>query len=187
MRKLLVILITLALILSACGKPVEQEPEEPLAPVVPETPPAEFQVAVVVDALVVNVRLGPSTDQRILDTARRGSMFRLADPTQTEGWYQVRIRGDKAYINGDYLHISTWRTGQELIVGTVVESEAVNVRSAPDPSSDVVLSAARGECFQVTAVDYVTGWHQVEYKGQSAYISSEFVHLHDAKIEDVLL
>ncbi len=184
-----VLLILLFALLAGCH---QAEPETGDLPDSEDTEPLEdaqkvstVQVGMVVDGAVVNIRIEPSTEGRILDTVQRGALLEVVSGPEA-GWYEVRCRGDIAYVNADYLYVSEWLTDKPVTVGTVTGSDAVNVRQTPSTSGNILFTAAENDQFIVLQANSSEGWHQVSYRGGSAYISTEYLTLTEATIGELL-
>lgn len=185
----LVMLLCFCLLCAGCGKAPDAEADAPPAPDAQEPldqPAKMLRIGAVVDAVVVNVRIEPSTDARILDTVQRGDMLEVVSGP-SDGWCEVRCRGDLAYISADYLYISEWKDGTVVTVGTVDGGDgAVNVRKSPSTTGDILFVAEKNEHFLLLEENSSQGWHQVSYRGEAAYISAEFLTLKRTTINDAL-
>lgn len=190
MKPLILLFLILCLLsFGACGN--DEPAETPLEPAPPPQQPAEeptlLDVATVVDAIVVNVRMEPNTEARILDTVRRGEMFEIIGLSEDGQWYRIFFHGDPAYISADYIYPAQWPEGEALTLGRVINAEgAVNVRASASTSGEILLAAQDHEQFVVTAADSGSGWHQLSYQGEPAYISAEFLLLEQTTIDQVL-
>ena len=188
MKKIvLLLLVGYLLLLPACGSrttvgSVDESTDE--IPTDIAVAPETFDVGTVTDTSVVNIRLLPSTDGRILDTALRGIMFRITGISEDGDWYEVFYRGDKAYISAEYLYVSTWEDGSTLILGTVLDP--VNVRKSASIEAEMVCIAQKNEQFVVRDTNLESGWYEVDYKGEPAFVRAEYLSLRAVHIEDAV-
>lgn len=182
-------LVILALILfglCSCAAPEPDQAESPELPVVSAQP---IWVGVVVDTDSVNLRLAPSQEARIIDNVLAGTMLQAAGSEAEDGWYQVTLRGDTAYVHADYLYVSEWAGEQEEFTRATVrrEIDQTNLLSAPDEGGEALATVRRYHSFVVLDEEAEDGWCQVDYKGSPAYLPLSAVTLEQVCLGDVLL
>ncbi|MBQ8617612.1 MAG: SH3 domain-containing protein [Clostridia bacterium] len=56
-------------------------------------------------------------------------------------------------------------------------SKGVNLRSAPDSSSEKVGYLRKGEKVSVLKLDYVKNWHQISYDGIICFVSAKYIDI----------
>lgn len=78
--------------------------------------------------------------------------------------------------------ISTQISVRESMAGTVT-ADSLNVRSKPSTSGTLLGKLIKGERVQLLSKEN-TNWYKINYKGKSAYISSNYVKV-DSKSEDI--
>ena len=179
-------LLLFACLLGACGQRPEAETES--AEASPAEPPRPLLVGTVVDTDNVNLRLGPSAEARIIDNVRAGSLLAVKSEEPQDGWYQVALRGDWAYVYADFLYVSQWQSDDEVVIGTVrKDSDQVELRAAPSDTAEVVARAVRYQRFIVLREEVDEAWCQVDYKGEKAYLPLDSLELATLCIEDALL
>lgn len=173
-------------LLCACGEPAAETTEPSGAA---DTAPARpLLVGVVVDTDNVNLRLAPSQEARIIDNVLAGSMLEVETAEPEDGWYQVVIRGDRAYVYADFLYVSQWQSGQEFTRATVLRDQSqVELRAAPSATADNLAQALPYHSFVAEQEDGEGQWCRVDYKGQPAYLPRSSVELETLRIEDALL
>ena len=183
MKKLLLLLLAVALVLTACGQeePVTPEGDKPAEE---GDPPQLLSVGTVYNADVVNIRMEPDEDARILDTASRGVMFQIVDYDPASAWQKITYRGETAYISSDYLYMQEWESGTKLDIGTIIgDSGIVNVRNTPSADGQVVLVALKGAKFVVVTIDEGSGWYQVGFPEGVGYIEPQYLSVQSTTIE----
>lgn len=135
----------------------------------------------------LRLRGAAGTDAAILDTAAKGAQVDVLE-NAGDGWYKVAYNGTEGYMAGQWLQI-TLADGTTLADETVplaaepasqqlrglITADVLNIRSAPDASSDKTGSIRGGMVVEILA-DTGSGWYQVS----SGYISAEYVTLVDA-------
>ena len=189
MKKILTLLLCSAMLLFAgCTGQQDNAPEEDAA--TPAPPPGEtITVGTACNAAIVNIRIEPDGESRIVDNAMRGDMYQVLDyreGAETE-WYKIICMGDTAYISADYLFITQWESGTELTLGTVVNSdEVVGIYSSADSESPVVLGALKGEQYLVIYDDSENGWYKLGFPEGEGYISSDYLEVKTVTIENAL-
>ncbi|MCR5304263.1 MAG: SH3 domain-containing protein [Lachnospiraceae bacterium] len=146
----------------------------------------------------VNVRSSDSENADKLGQAQAGEEF-VVKNRKENGWTEIEYNGSTAYIRSDLLEDvepetqntqtaqNTENTGGNSTTtassaangasaGTTLSvSEAVSIRSAASTDSTKLGSAYQGDSFKVIQ-QRSDGWTEVEYKGSSAFIKSEFLH-----------
>lgn len=122
----------------------------------------------------LNIRLAPSTDSEIVGKLYVGTK---AEILGEEGdWYQICSGSVEGYVYKPYTV-----TGEEAEIlaaenGYIVckvLTGGLRVRENPGTDADVLDIVGEGDKFDI--VDLVDGWVAVEYEGEVAYLSSDFV------------
>lgn len=141
------------------NKPVEEEPEV----VEPEKPATEM----VKTTEKVNIRASSTTASDKLGVASKGQVFTRLEALDN-GWSRLEYNGAEAYIMSEYL------TVVENVIGSVTVLENVNVRASSSASATKLGAAMKGEVFELIE-EVGNGWSKINYKGQTAYIKSEYL------------
>lgn len=188
-RILLLFLVVSALcLLCACGDP-SSESADPIDDGAGEdAAPVPVLVGVVVDTDNVNLRVAPSQEARIIDNVVAGTMMRVSSEEPKDGWYQVIVRGDTAYVYADFLYVSQWQSDDEVTLGTVLKDrDQVGLRSSPSTTAEVVTKAVRYQRFVVLQENVSENWYKVDYKGSELYLPAGSLKLETLCISDALL
>ena len=119
MKRLLLLLLAVSLVLTACGQEETATPDGHNYSEGNATSQL-LSVGTVYNADVVNIRMEPDEEARILDTASRGEMFQIVDYDPASAWQKINYRGETAYISGDYLYMQEWESGTKLDIGTII-------------------------------------------------------------------
>lgn len=170
--------------LSGCTVGVTAASEEPApaAPVLGDP----FWVGTVWGHEYVNIRHGPSSDDRIIDYALAGTMFRLTDKEPQNGWYQIWSHGQSAFITKDYLAVSLWQPGAALKLGVVTDPTAdTELRKEAAATASSVATAIKYQQFVVLSEEQ-NGFYAVDYGGQTVYIAAACLSVTDTTIEEAL-
>ncbi|MDD6491383.1 MAG: SH3 domain-containing protein [Firmicutes bacterium] len=141
---------------------------------------------------VVNIRSSDSEEADKLDKAQIGQEFTLLEE-KGNGWSKVEYDGREAYIKSDYLEVVSEETveadetqeteetedtqtasSNETSTGTVRVIESVRVRKSASTDSDSLGTVYAGEKLDLL-MKQADGWCKVKYKGQTAYVKSEYV------------
>lgn len=140
---------------------------------------------VVVNTDILNLRANPSLSATILMTLPSGTALTVTGgPTTAEGhtWYQVKTAGGvTGWVAGEFLAAggdnggATYKVGDKVIVNT----DALNLRSAAGTSAPVVKVLATGTALTVTggptSADGYT-WYQVKTAdGTSGWGAGEYL------------
>lgn len=149
---------------------------------------------------VVNIRSSDSEEADKLDKAQIGQEFTLLEE-KGNGWSKIRYNDRDAYIKSDYLEVvsqevadtqvasaeSSNETEQEVadstpaqssssenVTGKVTVIESVKVRKSASTDSESLGTAFVGDELELL-MKQADGWTRVRYKGQSAYVKSDYV------------
>lgn len=164
----------------------EPEPEEGT-----ETEQEVPMVATTVRATdVVNIRSSDSEEADRIDKAQIGQEFRLLEE-RGNGWSKVSYNDGEAFIKSDYLEVveeesvetasaqeeeqdNTPADSGDTTSGTVKVKESVKIRKSASTDSEALGTAYAG-----TELDLVMkqadGWTKIKYKGQTAFVKSDYV------------
>ncbi|MEG1537436.1 MAG: hypothetical protein RR387_04045 [Clostridiales bacterium] len=74
-----------------------------------------------------------------------------------------------------------------IIVGALINSNQVNIRSVPSVEGEILGKAHLGQMFKVTEQNAAAGWHEVIYQGKPAYINGDYLYLSEWDEEARLL
>ena len=145
---------------------------------------------------VVNIRKSDSEEADKIDTAQIGQEFTLLEE-RGHGWSKIQYHGGEAFIKSDYLEVvdeeiiettgteqrpeesseqaaSSNENANESTSGTVKVIESVRVRKSAGTDGEIL-----GTVYAGTELDLIMkqadGWTKVKYKGQTAYVKSEYV------------
>lgn len=111
----------------------------------------------------VNVREAAGTNAAVLSQISSGSEYQVTG--KSGSWYQISYNGQNGFVSSDYFQLTETD-------GTVTGS-GVNIRAEATTDSNVLGSVNAGDA--LTAVGRVDSWYQVEYNGQKAYISKDYL------------
>ncbi len=122
----------------------------------------------------LNIRLTPSTDSEVVGKLYIGTK---AEILGEEGdWYQIRSGSVEGYVYQPYTvtgkEAEAFAVEKGYIVCSVLTG-GLRVRENPGTDADVLDIVGEGETFDI--VEVVDGWVAVDYKGETAYLSSDFV------------
>ncbi|MCM1134704.1 MAG: SH3 domain-containing protein [Clostridium sp.] len=150
---------------------------------------------------VVNIRSSDSETADKLDKAEVGQEFTLVEQREN-GWSKVRYKDRDAFIKSEYLELvseeivdaelaennvpaptqkpekaentSETSTSKDTVTGTVEVIESVKIRKSASTDSESLGTAFGGEILEVI-MKQADGWTRIKYKGQVAYVKSEYV------------
>ncbi len=153
----------------ASGVPVQSGTSEG------ETATVEVPV-MTTDAVRIRSSADDSGTGNVIGKAAKGDTFtRIGE----EGnWSKIKYKDTTAYIRSDYLTTADNSTGGGTAeggsAGTVTVNDSIRVRSSmsTDTTDNVIGKASSGDTFPLKGES--DGWYQIDYKGQTAYISSDY-------------
>lgn len=140
---------------------------------------------------VVNIRTSDSETADKIDKAQVGQEFKLLKQ-KGNGWSKVEYNGGEAYIKSDYLEavdvITVENTAQsrdnssdaqmdssnDTVSGTVTVKENVKVRKSASTDSESLGTVYVGEKLELV-MKQADGWTKIKYKGETAFVKSDYV------------
>lgn len=143
---------------------------------------------------VVNIRTSDSETADKIDKAQVGQEFTLLEE-KGNGWSKVEYDGKEAYIKSEFLEVvaeqavdaENTEDSQEDDVqvadnsnastaanGTVKVIENVKVRKSASTDADSLGTVYVGETLELI-MKQADGWTKVKYKGETAYVKSDYV------------
>lgn len=142
---------------------------------------------------VVNIRTSDSETADKLGKAAVGDEFELLEE-KGNGWSKIRYNDGDAFIKSEFLEPSETQTasadGQPEeeeeeeepqqtaesteTTGTVTVQETVKIRKGASTSSDQIDTVYAGTKLDVI-MKQADGWTKIKYKGQTAYVKSDYV------------
>lgn len=164
------------------GEAAEEETEEPGS-----TDNIVTTVTMVKATDVVNIRTSDSETADKIDKAQIGQEFKLLEQ-RGNGWSKVEYNGKDAYIKSEYLETVSEETVVDTgsaeaestdadsgtVSGTVTVKENVKVRTSASTTADSLGTAYVGEKLDLI-MKQADGWTKVKYKGQTAFVKSDYV------------
>ena len=125
----------------------------------------------IVETSGLRLRAKPSTDADILDSASYGDNVVVI--RESGDFYLVDYNLQIGYMARQYVSFKE-RENVELGYGKVVDA-SVNLRTKPDPASDLLATLATGD--KAYIIGFNCGWYKVTYGGQTGYIRSDLLEL----------
>lgn len=114
----------------------------------------------------INVRAGDSESSQVIGITNTGDSYAILDVEP--GWVKVQFpNSGEAYIASLYVKVSE--------ADAKVTDHAVNVRSGPSTGDEVIGMVNVGDPVTVTGKSPDGYWYKVNYNGQTAYISSDYL------------
>ena len=138
---------------------------------------------------VVNIRSSDSEEADKIGKAQIGEEFTLLEE-RGNGWSKIEYNGADAFIKSDYLEAVSEETVEasaettqeqeaepdaaQTASGTVKVKESVRIRKSASTDGEVLGTVYAGEEFPLL-MKQADGWSKIEYKGQTAYVKSDYV------------
>lgn len=178
------------------AKQEAEQPEEAEAPGQEESGSEEPQTVSVAKKVkatdVVNMRSSDSEIADKLGKAQIGDTFDVVEE-RANGWTKLTDGTKEFFIKSEYLEVvseetATAETGQETeqaeqtpavnpslgSSGYVTAKTTVNIRKGASETAERLGTIYMGERLELL-MNQADGWCKVKYKGQTAYVKSEFV------------
>ena len=122
----------------------------------------------------LNIRLAPSTDSEIVGKLYVGTKGEILG--EEGDWYRISSGSVEGYVYKPYTitgkEAEKFAVENGFIVCKVLTG-GLRVRENPGTDADVLDIVGEGDKFDI--VELVDGWVAVAYKGDTAYLSSDFV------------
>lgn len=168
---------------SGIAENTEEQPEA-------ESVPEESNIVKKAKATdVVNIRSSDSETADKLGKAQIGDIFTVLE-TKVNGWSRVEFEGRDGYIKSEYLqeidspaaeNTPSEETPEEPPAqeqpetnGYVTATDTVNVRATESETGERLGVVYKGEQLELI-MKMADGWTKVKYKGQTAYVKSDYV------------
>jgi N-acetylmuramoyl-L-alanine amidase len=133
-----------------------------------------------VTAYDVNVRSGPGTENKVIDHADYGDSYEVV--TTSDGWYQVRLDGDRTgWISAALVKEgSRWQSSNPALNVAEATAEQVNVRGGASTSYDIITTISPGVSYPLLATS--GDWVQLRLPDErTGWVNRQFVHVTESK------
>lgn len=122
----------------------------------------------------VNIRSGPSTNNRIVGTLRRGENIRAV--SAGNGWTKVKTSSGAAYVSSKYLAKGKTTSGsiQASAATVTTVTASVNLRKGPGTSYKVIKVVRKGSKVTLTGIRK-RGFSPVSYGKANGWISNKYL------------
>lgn len=180
----------------ATGEETTAEGEQPGEAADSEAEEAAGVIKTVKATEVVNIRTSDSETADKIDKAQVGQEFILLEE-KGNGWSKVEYDGGEAYIKSDYLEVVSEEAEEvteggdapeeeeqtadasegstsDTVSGTVTVKESVKVRKSASTEAESLGTVYAGETLELV-MKQADGWTKVKYKGETAFVKSDFV------------
>lgn len=127
---------------------------------------------IVVEASVVNVRLGPGLSYDMMTQVQGGTVVNVL--AEKNEWYKIRLDDGRIGWIASWLVNNTEVTASQNLIATITASN-VNVRAENNEEAEIVGTAVQGETFQLLYEE--SGWSQIHYEGRIAWVLSDLLEI----------
>lgn len=134
-----------------------------------------------VTADVLRVRTAPNTSSAISGRVYEGQTLNVIG--QENGWVKIKHNGQVGYVSGEFVSGVSSNGGstnnndqtnvQPASGNYTVNVSSLRVRTGPSTSHTTIGSVKKGQVVQV--VGEVQDWFKINYAGQTAYLSKDYV------------
>ena len=122
----------------------------------------------------INVRSSDSEAADKLGKLAGGKEIEVLE-MRPNGWSKIKYEGKDAYVKSDYLEVVTVEDASKLeTTGTITAKNTVNVRAKDSETAEKLGVIYEGDTLDLIEKQE-NGWSKVKYKGQVAYVKSEYV------------
>ncbi len=134
-----------------------------------------------VTADVLRVRTAPNTSSSVSGRVYEGQTLNVIG--QENGWVKINHNGQVGYVSGEFVsgvssnagssNNNTNNTVKPASGNYTVNVSSLRVRTGPSTSHTTIGSVKKGQVVQV--VGEVQDWFKINYAGQTAYLSKDYV------------
>ncbi|PDY79634.1 C40 family peptidase [Bacillus cereus] len=133
-----------------------------------------------VTADVLRVRTAPNTSSSVSGRVYEGQTLNVIG--QENGWVKINHNGQVGYVSGEFVsgvssNAGSSNNNQESVKPAsgnyTVNVSSLRVRTGPSTSHTTIGSVKKGQVVQV--VGEVQDWFKINYAGQTAYLSKDYV------------
>jgi uncharacterized protein YraI len=122
----------------------------------------------------LNLRSGPGTNYPVIRVMQAGATVTYAGVSQN-GFYKVGYGDAYGWAHKDYLAAVGGGTGSDpVMVGTAATTSAVNLRSGPSTSHQVLRVVAAGAPVQISST-VQSGFRYVIHNGLAGWIADQYL------------
>ncbi|OJE52285.1 peptidase M24 [Bacillus proteolyticus] len=134
-----------------------------------------------VTADILRVRTAPNTSSSVSGRVYEGQTLNVIG--QENGWVKINHNGQVGYVSGEFVsgvssnagssNNNTNNTVKPASGNYTVNVSSLRVRTGPSTSHTTIGSVKKGQVVQV--VGEVQDWFKINYAGQTAYLSKDYV------------
>ncbi|WP_459501877.1 C40 family peptidase [Bacillus sp. C1] len=127
-----------------------------------------------VTADVLRVRTSPNASSSIMGRVYEGQTVQVIG--EENGWLKINHNGKTGYVSGEFVSGASSNNGTTVKPASgnyTVNVSSLRVRTGPSTSHTTLGSVHKGQVVQV--VGEVQDWFKINYAGQTAYISKDYV------------
>lgn len=129
----------------------------------------------IVTANQLRVRSGPSTSYKVVTTLSQGATVTIIKTDSN--WHQIKTSSITGWVAAEFIQDIKSDTGgssSSQQTGKVTANN-LNVRSTASTSGNILGKLQKGSTVSILSVE--SNWVKIQYNGQTAWISKEFVEM----------
>ena len=125
----------------------------------------------------LNFRKNASTSSNLITTIPKNTTINIVDKS-ISGWYKVEYNGNTGYVSSSYVTLNTSGTNNSTTSSTQkgVTTDNLNFRKSASTSSNLITTIPKNTTINIIDKS-ISGWYKVEYKGNTGYVSSQYVKI----------
>ena len=126
----------------------------------------------------LNFRKDTSTSSSIIATIPKNTTINIVDKS-ISGWYKVEYNGNTGYVSSSYVTINGSGTNNSTTTPSTqkgVTTDNLNFRKNASTSSSIITTIPKNTTINIVDKS-ISGWYKVEYKGNTGYVSSQYVKI----------
>jgi len=129
----------------------------------------DVQGGTVKTSSVLNMRSGPATAEAVI--TKLDNETRVAVLDESGDWYKIAVGGVNGYVHSDYVEVQPIMNIEAG--GAQVTTEVLNLRSAPNTSSEIVSRLTKDTVAKIIGIN--SGWFKVTIGDKTGYIHPDYV------------
>ena len=150
--------------------------------------PVKAASNVTVTVSVLNVRTGPGTEYKKIDSIKLGQTYTVI--SSQNGWYRLQIGTSTGWVCGDYVKVGSSETtapsldsvqeeteGTSVVDKVTVNVSLLNVRTGSSTKSPIIGGIKMGSTYTVLEKDPNVNWYKIQFDTIQGWICGDYVQV----------
>lgn len=150
--------------------------------------PVKAASNVTVTVSVLNVRTGPGTEYKKIDSIKLGQTYTAI--SSQNGWYRLQIGTSTGWVCGDYVKVGSLETtapsldpiqgeteGTSVVDKVTVNVSLLNVRTGSSTKYPIIGGIKMGSTYTVLEKDPSVNWYKIQFGTKQGWICGDYVQV----------